>query len=73
MLDAAPFVLLGRASYSIYIVQQAICIPSTHPRELWFQQAPWSPLIAIAVGTLLFALVEEPARRSIVRRFGLSR
>lgn len=66
-LEWRPLTALGRASYSIYVVQQAFCIPAEWRTDSWFQRPPFNVPVAVAVGWLTFLLIEEPVRRTIVQ------
>jgi peptidoglycan/LPS O-acetylase OafA/YrhL len=70
LLGAAPFVYLGRVSYALYVIQLTPLgrglmyrlIPSGTP---WFGLLLY--LGMTAVSALLYELVEEPARRLVLR------
>jgi peptidoglycan/LPS O-acetylase OafA/YrhL len=72
-LESKPLVALGRASYSIYVVQQAFCVPAAWRPATLLARPPLNVAVAIAVGCALFVLLEDPLRRAIVRRWGLAR
>jgi peptidoglycan/LPS O-acetylase OafA/YrhL len=72
-LENRPLIALGRASYSIYVVQQAFCVPGHERLSVFVQQPPLNVLLATATGFAAFVLFEDPVRRALVRRFKIAR
>jgi peptidoglycan/LPS O-acetylase OafA/YrhL len=72
LLSRPLFILLGGASYSLYLLQLPIrnCVRVLIPRissNLAALSAPPTPLILILVSILVFRIWEEPMRRAIRR------
>ena len=72
-LERRPLIALGRASYSIYVVQQALCMPEVWRPETFVHRPPLNIVAAALLGGATFLLIEDPARRALVRRFRLAR
>jgi peptidoglycan/LPS O-acetylase OafA/YrhL len=72
-LGRRPFVYLGKISYALYLVQY-----TSLGKGLFYPILPRSPLLGLvllyagqcAVSAILFELVEEPARRLVLRLAG---
>lgn len=72
-LGAAPFVYLGKISYALYLVQF-----TPIGKGLLYPLLPRDPLLSVillyvaqnAISAVFFELVEEPARRGILRLAG---
>lgn len=73
LLEAKVLTTLGRATYSIYVVQQFFCVQKDELIRFPFQHAPWNLLLAVGVGFAAYRWIEEPARQWIVRRGGWAR
>jgi peptidoglycan/LPS O-acetylase OafA/YrhL len=76
LLSLSPFVYLGKVSYALYLVQL-----TPIGKGLFYRVLPRTDDVALvalyagitAVSAILYELVEEPARRLILRTGGLAR
>ncbi len=76
LLSKPLFILLGGASYSLYLLQLPIrdCVRVLMPRissHLAMLSAPLTPVILILISILVFRFWEEPMRRSIRKWWAL--
>ncbi|EGD57210.1 acyltransferase 3 [Novosphingobium nitrogenifigens DSM 19370] len=68
LLATRPMILLGGASYALYILQgpvRALCAAIIHPPLDQFA----SPIVTLGAAILAFLFVEQPARRAILAPF----
>jgi peptidoglycan/LPS O-acetylase OafA/YrhL len=75
-LGREPFVYLGKVSYALYLVQS-----TTLGKGLFYRVLPHHGYLALAalyvgmtiISVALYELIEEPARRAMLRAFGVER
>jgi peptidoglycan/LPS O-acetylase OafA/YrhL len=76
LLGLAPFVYLGRVSYALYLIQVTPLGKDLMYRWLPAEQPAYVFVLYVgmnAVAALLFEVVEEPARRAVLRIWSLRR
>jgi peptidoglycan/LPS O-acetylase OafA/YrhL len=75
LLAVPPLVYLGRISYGFYLIQVSLVSEPLEALALrcgaW--RLPVLLILCVAVCTLLYELVEKPARRAIVARWAEAR
>jgi peptidoglycan/LPS O-acetylase OafA/YrhL len=76
LLSTRPMILLGGASYAVYLLQYPVrswvrIAFARFPQPLASQGAPLTPVILVLLSILIFKYWEEPARRFIRGTFAI--